>query len=114
MLVMIVRWGSFLSAAIHKKRRIQRMRPWVLLSLCTGTIGFLFCWFVDFNIGEVELNFKKVLLPGPSQNQQAQEPSQEVVAETWKKTSHFDKGRLNWDQAANDAPYRYGATRLGS
>merc|ERR1719424_1870079 len=103
---MIVCRGSFLSAARHKKRRIQRMEPWVLLSICTGTIGFLYWWFVDFNTGEVELNFKKVLLPGPLQNQQAQESSQEDVAETWKRfyrpdaaalrdaACGFDEGRL--------------------
>ena len=86
------------------------MRPWALLSICTGTIGFLFCWFVDFNTGEVELNFKKVLLPGPLQNQQAQEPSQEDVAETWKRHGFFGNdmvsfiGQPHWQHWATQKP----------
>ena len=83
--------GQLFICSDAQKRRIQRMRPWVLLSICTGTIGFLFCWFVDFNTGEVELNFKKVLLPGPSQNQQAQESSQEDVAEILKRHGFFNR-----------------------
>ena len=63
----------------------------MLLSICTGTIGFLYWWFVEFNTGEVELNFKKVLLPGPSQNQQAQESSQEDVAEILKRHGFFNR-----------------------
>ena len=83
--------GHLLICSDAQKRRIQRMRPWVLLSICTGTIGFLYWSFVVFNTGEVELNFKKVLLPGPSQNQQAQESSQEDVAEIWKRHGFFNR-----------------------
>ena len=88
--------GQLFICSDAQKRRIQRMRPWVLLSICTGTIGFLYWWFVDFNTGEVELNFKKVLLPGPLQNQQAQEPSQEDVAETWKRHGFFGNDMVSF------------------
>ena len=69
-----------------QKKRIQRMRPWMLLSTLTGTIGLLYCWFGFYdNTGEVVLDFKKFLYPcRPSQNQQTQEPSQETVSEVWK------------------------------
>ena len=99
--------GQLFICSEAQKRRIQRMEPWVLLSICTGTIGFLYWWFVDFNTGEVELNFKKVLLPGPLQNQQAQESSQEDVAETWKRFYRPDAAALR------DAARGFDERRLG-
>ena len=94
--------GKLFICSDAQKRRIQRMKPWVLLSICTGTIGLLYLWFVDFSTGDVELNFKKVLLPcGPSQNQQTQELSQEAASKVWK---DVDKYGLKWDEVKGLPP----------